>query len=117
MAEIQYYEAEDGSRPFLEWFEGLDPAVQNRVATAVARFELDNFGDSKGVGEGVMERRLTFGPGYRVYYGREAGRVVILLTGGTKKRQQRDIERAKRLWFEYLRRSEEDDEQQEEEAR
>lgn len=60
-----------------------------------------NLGDVKRVAEGVFERRLHFGPGYRIYFGREGSQVVILLAGGTKRTQRRDVEAAKRLWSEY----------------
>ena len=60
--------------------------------------------NAKGVGEGVLEYRIDWGPGYRVYFGRDGDVLVILLTGGTKKRQQRDIEAAKVMWEDYRRR-------------
>lgn len=63
--------------------------------------KLGNFGDVKPVGEGVSERRIDYGPGYRLYFGRDGERLVILLAGGTKRRQQRDIDRAKAAWREY----------------
>ena len=63
--------------------------------------ELGNFGDSKGVGEGVLECRINYGPGYRVYYGRDGDELVILLVGGAKKHQQADIERAQGYWADY----------------
>lgn len=69
--------------------------------------ELGNFGDSKGVGEGVIEYRITFGPGYRIYYGRDGDELVILLIGGTKKRQQNDIEKAQEYLSDYKARKEE----------
>ena len=61
-----------------------------------------NFGDCKSVGGGVEELRIDFGPGYRVYYGREGALVVVLLCGGSKKSQARDIVTAQRQWKEYL---------------
>jgi putative addiction module killer protein len=63
--------------------------------------EQGNFSNVKSVGEGVLEFRIDFGPGYRVYFGRDGETVVILLTGGTKKRQQRDIEAAHAYWRDY----------------
>jgi putative addiction module killer protein len=60
--------------------------------------------NAKSVGEGVLECRIDWGPGYRVYFGRDGEVLVILLTGGTRKRQRRDIERAKELWADYKRR-------------
>ena len=71
---------------------------------AIARLEQGNLSNVKGVGEGVLEYRINFGPGYRVYFGRDGETLVILLTGGTKKRQQRDIQTAIGLWTDYRRR-------------
>ena len=68
------------------------------------RLEQGNTSNAKGVGEGVLEYRINWGPGYRVYFGLDGETLVILLTGGTKQRQQRDIERAKGLWADYKRR-------------
>jgi putative addiction module killer protein len=67
----------------------------------LARMEQGNFSNAKGVGEGVLEYKIDFGPGYRVYFGRDGDTIVILLTGGTKKRQQRDIDTAKAYWRDY----------------
>ena len=67
-----------------------------KIARAIARMEQGNFSNAKGVGEGVLEYKIDFGPGYRVYFGRDGDTIVILLTGGTKKRQQRDIDAARR---------------------
>jgi len=70
----------------------------------LARLEQGNLSNAKGVGEGVLEYRIDWGPGYRVYFGRDGDTLVILLTGGTKRRQQRDIDAAKVLWTDYKRR-------------
>ena len=70
--------------------------------------ESGNFSAAKGVGAGVSELRLDFGPGYRVYFGRDGERLVVLLAGGTKRRQQADIEAARVLWAEYKRRKREE---------
>ena len=75
--------------------------VRTRVLTRLDRVELGNFGDWKSVGGGVSELRLDVGPGYRVYFGRDGKDIVILLGGGTKKRQVRDIENAKKYWKLY----------------
>lgn len=101
MIEIVQYEAEDGACPFAAWFDGLDAKAAAKVRTALARIETGNFGDVKPVGEGVSERRIDFGPGYRVYFGQDGQRLVVLLAGGTKKRQQRDIDQAKAYWRDY----------------
>ena len=101
MAEIRYYIDDDGDAPFAEWFAELEPMATARIARAIARMEQGNFSNTKGVGEGVLEYKIDFGPGYRVYFGRDGDTIVILLTGGTKKRQQRDIDAAKAYWRDY----------------
>ena len=104
MLELRYYLGSDGGNPFEDWFSGLDAAAAAKVSVALARVEQGNLSNVKGVGEGVLEYRLDWGPGYRVYFGRDGDVLVILLTGGTKRRQQRDIETAKALWADYRRR-------------
>lgn len=101
MLEIRYYIAPGGHQPFDEWFADLDPEARAKVARAVVRMEQGNLSNVKSVGEGVLEYRIDHGPGYRVYFGRDGEVLVILLTGGTKKRQQRDIETAKEYWRDY----------------
>ena len=103
MIEVRYYVGADGRSPFAEWFEALDRVAGPKVVRALTRIEQGNFSNVKSVGEGVFEYKIDFGPGYRVYFGRDGELLVILLTGGTKKRQQRDIERAAALWREYKR--------------
>lgn len=102
--ELRYYLGVDGASPFEDWFTALDAAAAAKVSVALARVEQGNLSNVKGVGEGVLEYRIDWGPGYRVYFGRDGDVLVILLTGGTKKRQQRDIETAKALWADYKRR-------------
>jgi putative addiction module killer protein len=102
--EIRYYLDRDGRSPFESWFASLDPMARAKVTVAIARLELGNLSNAKGVGEGVFEYRIDFGPGYRVYFGRDGEVVVILLTGGTKKRQRRDIVAAAEMWADYKRR-------------
>lgn len=92
-----------GSSPFGRWFGGLDRHATARVATALYRMETGNLSNAKGVGGGVLECRIDFGPGYRIYFGRDGDALIILLGGGTKARQQRDIEDAVALWREYRR--------------
>ena len=76
------YEDEDGESPFSDWFDELDPAAAARVTVALVRLEHGNFGDATAVGEGVVERRITFGPGYRVCFGREGAPLAVLLGRG-----------------------------------
>lgn len=104
MVEIREYVEADGSSPYAVWFDILNAPAAAKIAVAVARMAQGNMSDVKSVGAGVFERRIDFGPGYRVYFGKDGDRLVILLGGGTKKRQQRDIETARRLWQDYKRR-------------
>ena len=95
---IQKYVTENGVCPFDEWFQTLDATTQARIDVRLDRVSLGNFGDHKSVGDGVYELRFTFGPGFRVYYGIAKKKVVLLLIGGSKKAQNRDIRTAKVLW-------------------
>jgi putative addiction module killer protein len=104
VVDIRYYLARDGHSPFEGWFASLDPTARAKVTVAVARLGQGNLSNAKGVGEGVLEYRINFGPGYRVYFGRDGEALVILLTGGTKQRQQRDIDAAIDMWADYRRR-------------
>ena len=101
MPGIRYYVAPNGLQPFAAWFADLEPVPRAKVTRAVVRLEQGNFSNVKSVGEGVLEYRIDFGPGYRVYFGRDGEALVILLTGGTKKRQQRDIDAAHAYWQDY----------------
>ncbi|MCB0072155.1 MAG: type II toxin-antitoxin system RelE/ParE family toxin, partial [Caldilineaceae bacterium] len=96
------YLDEQGRNPFREWLEGLrDHQARARIRARLNRVRLGNFGDSKSVGGGVFELRIPYGPGYRIYFGRDGDKVVILLTGGDKRRQARDIALAQTLWDDY----------------
>lgn len=104
MPDIKEYVTEAGDSPFGQWTETLSDEALIRVQTAISRIEQGNKGDVKPVGEGVSERRITFGPGYRVYFGQDGAELVLLLIGGTKSRQQRDIAKAQEYWLDYKRR-------------
>ena len=78
------------------------------MRTALARIEAGNLSNVRGVGSGVLEHRIHVGPGYRVYFGRDGDTLIVLLGGGTKVRQQRDIEDARELWQEYKRRKQQE---------
>lgn len=101
MMEIREYREADGCSPFGEWRGGLDAGPRQRVTTAVLRIGLGNFSNVKGVGGGVFECKINFGPGYRVYFGKDGEEIVILLGGGTKQRQQNDIQVALGRWEDY----------------
>ena len=102
--ELRYYLTASGESPFEGWFNDLDAAAAAKVSVALVRLGQGNTSNAKTVGEGVQEYRIDWGPGYRVYFGRDGETLVILLTGGTKQRQQRDITRAKEFWADYKRR-------------
>ncbi|MGC8491401.1 MAG: type II toxin-antitoxin system RelE/ParE family toxin [Syntrophobacteraceae bacterium] len=101
---IREYVDEKGDSPFAQWFEGLDAAVAAKVATSLYRMEQGNFSRVKGVGSGIFECKIDFGPGYRIYFGKDGEELVILLGGGSKKRQAVDIEAAMSCWKDYKRR-------------
>ena len=102
--QIFFYIEDAGRSPFAEWFDGLPQEAAAQVAVAVKRMEQGNLSNVKSVGEGVLEYRISFGPGYRIYFGYDGKTIVILLAGGTKQRQQRDIEAAKKRWADYKKR-------------
>jgi putative addiction module killer protein len=102
--DVREYLDEVGASPFADWFTGLDAVVAAKITMVLTRIGQGNLSNVKGVGQGVLEYRLDVGPGYRVYFGRDGDVPVNLLAGGTKKRQQRDIEAAQARWSDYKRR-------------
>ncbi|MET3595875.1 MULTISPECIES: type II toxin-antitoxin system RelE/ParE family toxin [Mesorhizobium] len=94
----------DGHSPFRTWFRSLDSRAAAKVTVALARIEQGNIASLKSVGAGVLEHRIDWGPGYRLYLGRDGEELVILLAGGTKRRQQVDITTAQGRWQEYRQR-------------
>ena len=101
MIEIEVYTTPEGKQPFFKWLAKIDRRARTRVNVALGRLEEGNTGSLKSVGDGVFEIRLTFGAGIRIYLGQEGDRLVILLHGGTKRRQSDDIAKAKQLWRDY----------------
>jgi len=101
MSEVREYLDEQGRSPFARWFKRLNSAAAAKVAAAVIRMEYGNLSNTKGVGAGVFETKVDFGPGYRVYFGKDGETIIILVGGGTKKRQSNDIEMAKKRWQDY----------------
>ncbi len=100
--EIVAFRATDGRVPFEEWLDDLnDKKAVARILARLARVRQGNLGDCKPVGEGVSELRVDYGPGYRVYFGQDGQTLVVLLCGGDKRTQDRDIRLAKQRWREY----------------
>ena len=99
--DVVEYVNEKGVSPFGEWLRALDTSPRGRIVIALARMRDGNLADTKGVGDGVFENRLDFGAGYRIYFARDGERILLLLAGGTKRRQEKDIARAKLLWRTY----------------
>jgi putative addiction module killer protein len=94
--ELEYFITDDGKVPFREWLVGLkDVDARARIRIRLDRARLGNLGDSRPVGDGVYEFRVDYGPGYRVYFAKEGKRIILLLVGGDKSTQSKDITRAK----------------------
>jgi putative addiction module killer protein len=103
--DIEYYETEDGQRPFRDWLLSLrDKQAQIKIDARMERVKKGNFGYCDPVGDGVLELKIDFGPGYRVYFGQVGNKLVILLNGGDKDSQRRDIKIAHEYWADYRRR-------------
>ena len=99
--EIREYLTPEGDSPYRDWLSSLDVKVKARVQARVMRFEQGNLGDHKFVDDGVWEARLMFGAGYRIYYALDGQTVLLLLLGGDKRTQQKDIKRAQQYWQDY----------------
>jgi putative addiction module killer protein len=101
--DIQIYITTAGQSPFLKWLSGLDVHERAIVRTRIDRVRLGNFGDAKQIkdGQGIWELRIDHGPGYRLYYRKLGNSVILLLLGGSKGSQQRNITTAKKYWLEY----------------
>lgn len=97
-----FYRNRTGQEPLTDWLNGLrDPVTRRRILKRLFQLENGHYGDSKTVGEGVKELRFFFGPGYRIYFGQDGDKIVVLLTGGDKSSQSQDIEQAQAYWKEY----------------
>ena len=100
------YQTENGRSPYQEWLRSLrDREARARVRVRVGRVALGNLGDWDAVGGGIGELRVHYGPGYRVYFGRQGNTVVILLCGGDKRTQAQDVELARAYWADYQQRT------------
>ena len=98
---IKEYIEKNGQSPFARWFENLDSVAAAKITTALYCLEQGNHSNIKSVGEGVLEYKIDFGPGYRIYFGKDGLELIILLGGGSKKKQNKDISLAKQKWYEY----------------
>lgn len=94
-----------GKIPIQDWLNNLDPVIAARIRARIRRVEFGNFGDTKPVGFGVSEFRFNFGSGYRVYFARYGDSIVVLLCGGDKDSQDKDIKRAQNYWADFQRRN------------
>jgi putative addiction module killer protein len=100
--ELRVYESPSGTHPYEDWLNGLrDTKSRGRIRVNVARLADGNFSNCEPVGDNVHELKMDFGPGYRVYFGEDGQNLIILLIGGDKKSQSRDIRIAKEFWQEY----------------
>ncbi len=101
MIALEEYVDGSGRNQYRAWFNGLDVPAATKVAVGLERISQGNKSSVKSVGEGVSEYKIDFGPGYRIYFGKDGEHLIILLAGGTKQRQNRDIADAKAAWREY----------------
>ncbi len=99
--DLREYLDERGQSAFGSWFQRLDATAAAKVAVHLKRIELGNFSNVEPVGEGVFEKKIDWGPGYRIYFGRDGVRLVVLLGGSAKRDQAKAIKAAKRTWRDY----------------
>lgn len=103
--EVVIYCTNEGREPFTQWFAALNDAqAQARIDARIARLRLGNLGDFKSVDEGVCELRIDYGRGYRIYFGQQGNKLIILLCAGTKQTQKVDIKQAHEYWEDYQKR-------------
>lgn len=104
--ELRTYRTKQGKEPFIDWLSSLKDKVGRAFITnRLNRVALGNYGDCKSVGNGVYELRIHYGPGYRVYFSEQRETIILLLVGGSKRTQTKDIEKAKQCWTEFRERS------------
>ena len=102
LVEVKQYQTIAGTVPLTEWLDGLrDPVVRARIVARLDRLQAGLLGDWKTIGEGVCELRIDIGPGFRVYYGQDGKTLILLLCGGDKRTQMKDIENAHAYWKDY----------------
>lgn len=101
--QLKEYLTASGENPFRQWLEGVDIKIKARIQARLLRFEEGNLGDHKLVGKRIWEARLHFGAGYRVYFGKDGINIILLLLGGSKSSQSKDIRKAQHYWDDYQR--------------
>lgn len=101
--QIVMYATSTGKEPFKEWFLDLDKTTRFTISSRLARVENGNFGDCKPLtsASGIWEFKIDYGPGYRIYFGKQGHTIVILLMGGDKSTQSRDINKAEKYWLDH----------------
>ena len=106
--EIRIFITQEGHAPFSDWLNNLrDIKARAKIRIKIDRLRLGNLGDHKSIGEGISELRVDYGPGYRIYFGQDGNTLIILLSGGTKKKQNQDIKLAQEYWKDYRKRKNE----------
>ncbi|MBI2193890.1 MAG: type II toxin-antitoxin system RelE/ParE family toxin [Planctomycetes bacterium] len=99
------YQTSSGRCPFKDWFDALDRHIQQVFDARLTRIRRGLFGQAENLSRGVWELKFDVGPGFRIYYGRAGGPIVILLHAGHRKRQAGDIDVAREYWADYVRRT------------
>lgn len=100
--ELRFYRTKEGKEPFVDWIEALKDRVgRAQINNRLNRVTLGHYGDCEPVGEGVYELRIHYGPGYRIYFTDQENTIVLLLSGGSKRTQEKDIKKAKQYWAEF----------------
>lgn len=98
---LEIFEKTNKKSPFIDWMKGLDLKTQARIRHRILRMEAGNFRDYKVLKDGLCELRIFFGPGYRVYFGVIGDRIVLLISGGDKSSQDKDIQQSLQIWQTY----------------
>jgi len=100
--ELRFYQTISGKTPFLDWLESIkDHIGKAHITNRLNRIVFGNFGDCKWIGDGIRELRIHYGPGYRVYFTEQEDTLILLLFGGDKRSQSRDIKKAKLYWADF----------------
>lgn len=104
MIGVREYETKDGASPYARWFARLNAQAAAKVTVAITRLGQGNFSNVEGVGKGVFEYKIHYGPGYRIYFGKDGDKLIILIGGGTKKRQSKAVADSQDRWKDYKQR-------------